>query len=1011
LKELRALKEWTNADLAASLADAASPHVGGCGSRSEPATGASSPPERSMRLLAADEIVGRASELAAADRLAAGLAAGAGGLIWVQGEPGIGKTALVNAALARASALGCRVLQATGDELMAPFPLRLMADCLGISPRSADPSSAQIASLLRGEPADTGGMDLVIAAAERMLEFVGRLCADGPVALALEDLHWADEPSLLAWSRLARTVTEIPLLLIGSARPQPGRAKLDLLRDLVVRQGGVALDLGPLGPDSVTALGARIIGGTPGPRLRAALGRAAGNPLYARELAAALAADGLVEARGGAAELRGDIQVTPLSVTMAISGRLGFLPGAAREALAIAALLGSEFGADELAVATGCTLPQVADVVKLAVATGVLSDGAERLQFTSGLIHQALVEQTPPAMRPATQADIARLLATAGRSLGAVARLLLAVPAGTGEWVLDWLASLPETELYAQPEASAELLTREIDSIPDDDHRWEALAVRLACVLFWLGCDERAGEVAAAVARRTADPVVAARMRVQMIRSAGRTGRVADGLQAAGPLPGDELLPAGWQARLAAWSASLASSDGQAARGAALAARALEQAAESGDQLAIGHARHALAMCGPDHERAGHIAAGLHAVTGRDPESRDLRLLLLASYVAELTRQARQEEAASALSEALALAGRAGGRQAAAISAIAAEFCYTYGRWDEALNHLASMGDEPGGAAQPSGAWQPGGASQPVGVHGLAALILLHRGDRQGADSHLLRAGYATWRGQPTKPAQFPPLFPVTQALAVRAEADGDPAGAVRLMSRWLGTAHGPGDRGRDTDLPLLIRLALAAGDTATALRAAAIAQEDLTGGRSPDRIAAARCCQALIAEDAEGLLDVAADYHGHGWLLKSSFALEEAAVRLAAAGQTGRARAALSDAARTLTLLGASWDIRRADARLRPYGVRRGPRSRPRHATTGWRSLTPSEERIAGLVAEGLSNPDIAAKLYLSRRTVEAHVSNILAKLRVNSRAGIVRAAMEAANGCGAAKDAKVAV
>jgi DNA-binding NarL/FixJ family response regulator len=66
------------------------------------------------------------------------------------------------------------------------------------------------------------------------------------------------------------------------------------------------------------------------------------------------------------------------------------------------------------------------------------------------------------------------------------------------------------------------------------------------------------------------------------------------------------------------------------------------------------------------------------------------------------------------------------------------------------------------------------------------------------------------------------------------------------------------------------------------------------------------------------------------------------------------------------------------------------------RRVTTGWDSLTPSETRIAELVAEGLSNPDIATKLYLSRRTVQTHVSNILAKLQVNSRAGIVRVAAE---------------
>jgi DNA-binding NarL/FixJ family response regulator len=938
-----------------------------------------------MHLAARNEILGRVAELSGMDRLVAGIAEGRGDLIWVQGEPGIGKTVLVNAALARASALGCRVLRGSGDELMEPFPLRLMADCLGITGRSAHPANAQIAALLRGESGGAGAIDPVIAAAERMLEMVDRLCADGPVVLAAEDLQWADEPSLLAWSRLARAVGQIPLLLIGVARPLPGKVKLDLLRDLVVQRGGVALDLGPLPPDNAMALGGRIVGGVPGPRLRAALARAAGNPLYVRELAEALVRDGLVEVQGDTAELRGNASALPSSLTVAINDRLGFLSADTRKALAIAALLGNEFEAAEWAVAMDVPVSRIADLVELAVAAGVLSDASERLRFRHELIHQVLVEQTPTAMRRAMHAEIARLLAEAGRGADAVARHLLAVPGAIDEWALDWLGHLPETAMYALPQASADLLARAVDSIAEDDPRWEALAVRLASVLFWLGRDEQAGQVSAAVARSTGNPVTAARMRVQIIRSAGRMGRFADGLAAARAKPGDEWLPARWRARLAAWSANLANADGQVEAGAALAAQALEQATGSGDPLSIGYARHALAMCGAPQAKQDHIKAGLDALTSRDPESTDLRMLLLANYVNELTYQARQEETARALTEALLLAGRVGGFRAAAIQTVAAEFCYVHGRWDEALVHLASVDEELSGT----------GAL--VTQHGLAALIALHRGDEQGADAHLRRGMEVT--GDELA-VLLPAVFPLTQALAMRAEADGELEEAVRLMSRWLAAPPGLRTHERHDDLPYLVRLALAAGDGETASRATAAAQADMAADKSPSRVAAARFCAALVTDDTAELLAVAADYRTYGWLPKYSFALEEAAVRLAATGETARARAALTDAARTLRTMGAAWDIRRADARLRPYGVRRGPRSVHRRVTTGWDSLTPSEARIADLVAEGLSNPDIAAKLYLSRRTVQTHVSNILAKLQVNSRAGIMRTAAEVAGG-----------
>jgi DNA-binding NarL/FixJ family response regulator len=70
-------------------------------------------------------------------------------------------------------------------------------------------------------------------------------------------------------------------------------------------------------------------------------------------------------------------------------------------------------------------------------------------------------------------------------------------------------------------------------------------------------------------------------------------------------------------------------------------------------------------------------------------------------------------------------------------------------------------------------------------------------------------------------------------------------------------------------------------------------------------------------------------------------------------------------------------------------------PRSRARPAR-GWEALTPAEAKIAYLVAEGKSNPDIAAELWLSRNTVETHVSRILAKLGARSRMEIARQALQ---------------
>ncbi len=143
-------------------------------------------------------------------------------------------------------------------------------------------------------------------------------------------------------------------------------------------------------------------------------------------------------------------------------------------------------------------------------------------------------------------------------------------------------------------------------------------------------------------------------------------------------------------------------------------------------------------------------------------------------------------------------------------------------------------------------------------------------------------------------------------------------------------------------------------------------------------------------------MLAAAAYYQSAGRPLEHAQALEDAAVLLAARGDLAAARQASGEAVRVYRGLGAQWDLRRAAARLRGYGIRVGGRGRPARPARGWQALTPTEAKIAYLVAEGQSNPDIAAEMGLSRHTVETHVSHILAKLGARSRMEIARQALQ---------------
>ena len=121
--------------------------------------------------------------------------------------------------------------------------------------------------------------------------------------------------------------------------------------------------------------------------------------------------------------------------------------------------------------------------------------------------------------------------------------------------------------------------------------------------------------------------------------------------------------------------------------------------------------------------------------------------------------------------------------------------------------------------------------------------------------------------------------------------------------------------------------------------------------------------------------------------------ALEAAAKQLIRSGDRGQAHAVSTCAVEVYASFGAAADVARLQAGFHAHGIR-GPVAKNRQARSGWDSLTPTETKIAALVEAGLSNPEIAAKLLLSRRTIATHVSHILKKLDVHSRTDVAREA-----------------
>jgi len=139
----------------------------------------------------------------------------------------------------------------------------------------------------------------------------------------------------------------------------------------------------------------------------------------------------------------------------------------------------------------------------------------------------------------------------------------------------------------------------------------------------------------------------------------------------------------------------------------------------------------------------------------------------------------------------------------------------------------------------------------------------------------------------------------------------------------------------------------------------------------------------------------VAADgFAADGRGMAEAFAREELACAAGAAGDKDRAALALDAALAGYQRMRAVPDADRALGRARAVGLRRGSREAHRDASSGWASLTATEVRIAALVRDGLTNREVGARLFVSPRTVQTHVSHILQKTGLRSRVEIARAA-----------------
>ena len=282
-----------------------------------------------------------------------------------------------------------------------------------------------------------------------------------------------------------------------------------------------------------------------------------------------------------------------------------------------------------------------------------------------------------------------------------------------------------------------------------------------------------------------------------------------------------------------------------------------------------------------------------------------------------------------------------------------------------------------------------------VFAHALCAHVAFHRGDRIVAQSAVHQAQRSLVAG----PLEIGFDW-MSWIGALLLETQGQPAAALAMLSeawdliaplRYLQAAS----RAMGPDL---VRMALSAGDQQRALSVTDELERSAQRGPTPTARGLALRCRGLLANDPDVLLEAVAAHRRGPSPYQLAAACEDAAVALGHSARADEAVPLLSEAVAAYERLDAVWDVARAQSAQRTFGIQQVRRAL-RRPSFGWDSLTPTELRVVGLVAEGLTNRQIAERLYVSRRTVATHLEHVFQKLghtnRVELAADAVRRAV----------------
>jgi DNA-binding CsgD family transcriptional regulator len=937
-------------------------------------------------------LIAREAELAALDSLFADAVRGVGRTALIAGDAGIGKTRLLAAFLAQTRSSGAQILQGQCLKVEAGRPFGPFVDSLrGVTDLAPAPEAQREAFT---DP----------DARYRSLRSFATTFADvarrAPIVLAIDDLHWADEGTLELFTYLAKALQERMALLVGTYR-------LDELHRLhPLRAVLTSLSRGRLA-DSV-ALG-QLSGDETGEMIRATLGRGGavpteliktiherseGNPFFIEEILKALVETKRLVYRdeGWHHEGRVGDLILPASVRDTLQDRFAGLSENAKAALRIAAVIGPSFDFALLREMTRMSDEALTIALREAVEAQLIDESdpsqADRFRFHHALTRESVLADLLSRERRLLHREVALALARRGTDA----------------------ESDPEELAYHYDEAG----------MAEQAFRYHDLAARRARRLFAFGQAHRHLARALELAPDTAD---LADLQLRFAEAAFRSGqghvamRAAEEARRAYEARGDVGRTGVAVSILAAISVYFGDAD-EATRLSEEAIRLLEPLGETAE-LAEAYRRRNNVQADdvvdwadqtiqigrrlqrPDIEADGLRQRGFGLIRDGNSEGmKDLETALalaceggapglvfgcrLALMGASTLLGRPPAERRRLYDDAVGHA-REHGYVGGLLSALEVEQAIAGGDFDRALRLSAQLAPEGALAAE-------------VGLR-IALVDVARRGPGAMPDLDALRRrllkGPAVWKSFAATSAQSLLLVDDPQAAIEHAEL------AVKPLTEgsWIWNL--------DIAVILGVEAARRLGDGSILDRWIAVAMHGVPAVfESRQRQARRAYGRALLAERA-GDLDGAVRLAGVSVeaLVDGEWPYVETIARLRRAELLLERRQPTDDAAAQSDLetviafwrrAGAAWFLGRLAAWARAHDLSVPAVARPSASVKS--ALTARERQVAGLIAEGFSNRQIAARLVISERTAESHVERIMDKLAVRNRAGI--AAKVAAGG-----------